>query len=99
MTKRTYKVGISGKYGVRYGVTIRKRLSDVETARSKTYICPRCLAQKVKRKASGIWECRKCELVFAGGAYVPELVKEITREIAPTKPSEGADDGKKTAED
>ena len=91
MTKKTKKVGIAGKYSVRYGVRVRKRLGDVETARAAKYPCPRCLAKRVKRKASGIWECRKCDLVFAGGAYVPELVKGITREITPVILDEGAE--------
>ena len=80
MTKRTKKVGISGKYGVRYGVRVRKRMADVESARVQKYQCPKCLTQNVKRTDTGIWKCRKCNLVFAGGAYVPQITVGITRE-------------------
>ncbi|MEM2138924.1 MAG: 50S ribosomal protein L37ae, partial [Candidatus Woesearchaeota archaeon] len=31
--------------------------------------CPYCKKQGVKRKASGIWECKKCNSVFTGKAY------------------------------
>lgn len=81
MTKRTKKVGIAGKYAARYGVRVRKRMADVETARTQKYACPRCLMVSVKRTSSGIWQCRKCSLTFAGGAYVPTITEGITREI------------------
>lgn len=80
MTRRTVKAGISGKYGVRYGVRVRKRMKDVEMQRAKNYQCPRCLSVSVKRTAAGIWECRHCSLVFTGGAYQPVVSKGIRRE-------------------
>ena len=82
MTRKTKKVGIAGKYGVRYGVRARKRMQVVESARTQKYQCPKCLAPSVKRSDSGIWKCRKCELVFAGGAYVPQITAGITKEEA-----------------
>jgi len=30
-----------------------------------------CHYQKVRRKAAGIWECRKCNHTFTGGVWEP----------------------------
>jgi len=71
MTKRTEKVGISGKYGSRYGVKLRKRMKEVEELKVKKHTCPNCRHSSVKRVSTAIWRCSKCKLVFAGGAYRP----------------------------
>ncbi|GMY07321.1 60S ribosomal protein L37a-2 [Fagus crenata] len=55
MTKRTKKAGIVGKYGTCYGASLRKQIKTMEFA--------------VKRKAVGIWGCKDCGKVKAGGAY------------------------------
>ncbi|UCD92277.1 MAG: 50S ribosomal protein L37Ae [Methanobacteriota archaeon] len=80
MGKRTKKVGPTGKYGPRYGVKVRKRLKEVETAKSRKYICPNCNHQSVKRVGTGIWKCRRCNLVFAGGAYRPFVSTSYRKE-------------------
>ena len=66
---RTKKVGIAGKYGSRYGIRIRRKILEVEKKKSKE--CPFCGRKQLKRIASGVWECKKCNSKFAGGAYVP----------------------------
>jgi large subunit ribosomal protein L37Ae len=71
MTRRTKKVGIAGRYGVRYGVKIRKRLKDVGEQTSARHQCPECHHMSVRRKGTGIWHCRRCGVTFAGGAYRP----------------------------
>lgn len=73
MTRRTKKVGLAGRYGARYGVRVRKQIRTVETAKGKSYECPRCRHVAVRRVASGIWKCRRCDLKFAGGAYTPNI--------------------------
>jgi large subunit ribosomal protein L37Ae len=73
MTRRTKKVGLAGRYGARYGVRIRKQIQTVEKAKGKSYECPRCRQVAVRRVASGIWKCRRCDLKFAGGAYNPHI--------------------------
>jgi len=40
--------------------------------------CPYCLAVQVKRIATGIWHCRKCNTKFTGKAYSVE--RKITAE-------------------
>ena len=67
---RTKKVGIAGKYGARYGLRVRKRNIVIGKYR-KENLCPNCLKPSLKRLSSGIWECGKCGLKFAGKAHKP----------------------------
>ncbi len=81
---RTKKVGSSGRLGSRYGVTVRRRLAQVESQSKTLYECPRCGRRKVKRISVGLWVCSKCEYTFAGGAYVPstkpgEMAERVVR--------------------
>jgi len=72
MSKRTKKVKSVGRFGPRYGVSIRRQIREVESRMKATHTCPTCGAPKVRRVSAGIWGCRKCGHTFAGGAYVPE---------------------------
>lgn len=74
------KVGSTGRFGARYGVKIRRSIKEVEDSVRQQYECPRCHHEKVKRLSSGIWNCDKCGLKFAGGAYRPNLGREIRME-------------------
>lgn len=58
-------------YGPRYGVRVRKRIDSVLKRSRGKYRCPDCRYTSVKRVSTGIWECRHCGLIFAGGAYQP----------------------------
>jgi large subunit ribosomal protein L37Ae len=77
MARRTKKVGISGKYGPRYGVRIRKRIRDVEAAKIGKYVCPRCAYKAVKRLSTGVWRCMRCGVTIAGGAYIPIFEEKV----------------------
>lgn len=68
---KTKKVKRAGRLGSRYGVGIRKRLLKIESKQQKNYKCPFCGFKRVKRKAAGLYVCRKCHAKFAGGAYLP----------------------------
>ncbi len=68
---RTKKVGSTGRYGVRYGLKLRKKTLEVESKQKKKHICPFCKKTGVKRIAAGIWECNKCMNKFTGKAYFP----------------------------
>ncbi|MEX2701893.1 MAG: 50S ribosomal protein L37ae [Candidatus Baldrarchaeia archaeon] len=68
---RTKKVGITGRFGARYGSTIRKRVREIEEKMKRPHKCPKCGTKAVKRISVGIWQCRKCNYTFTGGAYIP----------------------------
>ncbi|KAK4526772.1 hypothetical protein GAYE_SCF27MG4689 [Galdieria yellowstonensis] len=69
MGKRTRKVGIVGKYGTRYGASIRKQIKKIEIAQHAKYLCAFCGKDSIKRKAVGIWYCKSCNRSIAGGAW------------------------------
>ncbi len=80
MGKRTKVVGIAGRFGARYGSTLRKRWKSVMERRYAPYECPHCGTKTVmKRIAVGLWKCPKCGTVFAGGAYQPTT--EISKTV------------------
>lgn len=72
MSKRTRKAKSVGRFGARYGVSVRRRIREVEVRQKARHECPGCGAPRVHRVSTGIWECRKCGYKFAGGAYVPQ---------------------------
>jgi large subunit ribosomal protein L37Ae len=65
----TKKVKSTGRYGVRYGLTIRQRVLDVEKNQKKKQKCPYCGRLRAKRISFGIFKCNKCEAKFTGRAY------------------------------
>jgi large subunit ribosomal protein L37Ae len=71
MAKRTKKVGSAGRYQARYGVKSRTRIRNVESQQLLKHLCPSCGQKKVKRFSTSIWQCKKCGIKFAGGAYLP----------------------------
>ena len=69
---RTKKVGSTGRFGPRYGAKLRRRVLDIEKRRNEPHRCPSCATKgSLKREAAGLWRCKKCDLLFAGGAFVP----------------------------
>jgi large subunit ribosomal protein L37Ae len=67
----TRKVGTAGRFGPRYGKTIRQRVIDVEKKQKGWHSCPYCKKPRVKRVSVGIWECKSCRHKFTGRAYEP----------------------------
>jgi len=65
----TKKVGSAGRFGIRYGKTIRVKITDIEKRQRGRHICPYCNKQQVRRVSLGIYECRKCKAKFTGRAY------------------------------
>ncbi len=69
MERRTVKVGITGKYGTRYGAKLRKQSKAIEILQRTKYVCPFCGKNSIRRHAVGIWRCKACRRTVAGGAW------------------------------
>ena len=69
MERRTNKVGITGKYGTRYGQKLRKQVKAIEILQRTKYTCPFCGKNSIRRSAVGIWRCKACRRNIAGGAW------------------------------
>ncbi|XP_075431621.1 large ribosomal subunit protein eL43 isoform X1 [Ascaphus truei] len=78
MAKRTKKVGIVGKYGTRYGASLRKMVKKIEISQHAKYTCSFCGKTKMKRKAVGIWHCGSCMKIVAGGAWTYNTTSAVT---------------------
>lgn len=72
--KRTKKVGVVGKYGTRYGSSLRKQVKKIEVTQHGKYTCQFCGKDAVKRQAVGIWHCGSCRKTISGGAWVVRCV-------------------------
>lgn len=70
---KTKKIGISGRYGVRYGRRVKESLRKIEEKQKAKHVCPVCKKNSVVRISAGIWKCKKCNTKFAGGAYLPKV--------------------------
>jgi large subunit ribosomal protein L37Ae len=64
-------VGICGKYGMKYGASLRKTIKKIEISQRKKYVCPFCGKMAVRRTVVGVWTCLKCHKSTTGGAYTP----------------------------
>merc|ERR1740117_67334 len=71
MAKHTKKVGITGKYGTRYGNSLRKIVKRYEILQRSKYHCQFCGKDSIKRWAGGIFKCRAktCGKTVAGGCW------------------------------
>ncbi|CAI5502672.1 unnamed protein product [Closterium sp. Naga37s-1] len=78
MTKRTKKAGIVGKYGTRYGASLRKQVKKMEVSQHAKYFCEFCGKFSMKRQVVGIWHCKHCNKTKAGGAYVLNTAAAVT---------------------
>ena len=54
---------------IRYGATLRKRQREVKAEKQALYTCDVCGRTAVRRIGTGIWQCRHCSTIYAGGAY------------------------------
>lgn len=58
----------AGRFGVRYGVMVKRKTAEIEAKQRIKQICPFCGGRAV-RTSKGIWNCKRCEKRFAGHAY------------------------------
>jgi len=65
---KTRKVGSAGRFGPRYGASVKKKLVKTEKIQRKKQKCPFCQGI-AKRLSRGIWRCKKCKKKFASGTY------------------------------
>ncbi|MFH0836652.1 MAG: 50S ribosomal protein L37ae [Candidatus Aenigmatarchaeota archaeon] len=59
----------NAKFGSRYGKRIRENVLKANKKSRTLYKCPSCSRVSVKRLATGIWQCKKCSVKYASGAY------------------------------
>jgi large subunit ribosomal protein L37Ae len=51
MGKRTKKAGVVGKYGTRYGASLRKQIKKIEISQHSRYLCAFCGNNGVSAKS------------------------------------------------
>lgn len=82
----TKKLKSVARFGARYGLGVKSRVLKIEQRQKQKFNCPNCGFPKVKRKARGIFECRKCGSKFTGGAFIPEtLTGSIVKKMVSQK--------------
>jgi len=70
MSRRS-KRSATGRFGPRYGSSVRKKIAQTEMESKLKQECPRCGKIAVRRRSVGVWHCGECGNTFAGGAYAP----------------------------
>ncbi|XP_003229877.1 large ribosomal subunit protein eL43-like [Anolis carolinensis] len=77
MANRTKKVGIVGKYGTRYGASVRKMVKKIEISQQAKYTCSFCGKTKMKREAVGIGTVPYMKTV-ADDAWIFSITSAVT---------------------
>lgn len=72
--RKNTKTRHTARFGARYGVSVKKRYETIEAKQRVNHVCPKCGFAKVHRVSTGIFNCRKCELTYAGGAFYPQTL-------------------------
>jgi len=69
MPSKSKKSKSAGRFGARYGRSVRNKLVNVEQKQRKKQKCPYCGKIGLKRLSKGIWHCKKCDKKFASDTY------------------------------
>ncbi len=64
----------TARFGARYGVSVKKRYEAIEEKQRRKHLCPKCGFEKVQRVSTGIFNCKKCNAKYAGGAFYPQTL-------------------------
>lgn len=72
MPSKSKKTKAAGRFGARYGRSVKTKLNAVEEKQRKKQKCPHCGKFGVKRLSKGIWHCLKCGKKFAADTYYLE---------------------------
>merc|ERR1712087_963384 len=91
VNKRTKKAGITGKYGVRYGASLRKQVKKIEISQHSKFTCSFCGKDSMKRISTGVWNCNSCKKVQAGGAYTLHTAQAVQVRSTIRRLREGTD--------
>ena len=65
---KTKKVKAAGRFGARYGRSVRLKITEIESIQRKKQKCLFCNGV-AKRLSKGIWQCKKCKKKFASHTY------------------------------
>ncbi len=77
------KLGAVKRFGARYGRKLKQKYAEAENLHKQSYKCPYCTYIRVRRLASGIWQCRKCSSKFTSKAY------NVSKKVVVQTPIEG----------
>jgi len=69
MPTKTKKSRAAGRFGSRYGKSVKSKLNRIEDKQRKKQKCPFCGKKGLKRLSKGIWQCSKCGKKFASDTY------------------------------
>ncbi len=69
MTTKSKKSKSAGRFGARYGKSVRDKLVNVESKQRVKQTCPFCEKKGAKRLSKGIWNCSKCGKKFASDTF------------------------------
>jgi large subunit ribosomal protein L37Ae len=101
MVKKT-AYGSVKRLGARYGRTIKFKLGKIEAEQRKKHKCPYCNYDQVRRKALGIWYCKKCKATFTNKAYtvgkLGPLIKPVEEQEMPLMAEEVKEEVKQEPE-
>ncbi|MEM4318587.1 MAG: 50S ribosomal protein L37ae [Candidatus Pacearchaeota archaeon] len=67
---KTKKVKSAARFRAGLGVSVRRRIVEIEQMQKKKQECPFCLKKAAKRQAYGIFLCKACGKKFAAKAYL-----------------------------
>ncbi|MBU1251996.1 MAG: 50S ribosomal protein L37ae [Nanoarchaeota archaeon] len=71
MASKLKKTKSAGRFGARYGRSVRAKLVSVESNQRVKQKCPFCAKVGTKRISTGVWQCSRktCGKKFASDAY------------------------------